>query len=280
MESNSERQVAVKTESGEALQIVPAHGTQLLESTSLLDIQAQERHKKGSPENHFIESNQPHTALISVLLVDDHALMREGLRQLLELEEDIKIVGEAVDGFDALDKIRQLHPNVVLMDISMPMIDGIAVTRQVTHEFPDIAVIMLTMYRQDAQMLQAMRNGARGYLLKSASSREVAQAIRTVQEGGIPIEPALTGAIVSEFRRLSDSTSANSPMNALSEKEVEIIRYVATGMSNKEIAEKLSYSEKTVKNYLSIVFQKLGMRDRTQVAIFALRQGLIPDGEF
>jgi len=214
-----------------------------------------------------------------VLLVDDHALMREGLRQLLELEQDLKVVGEAVDGFDALDKIRQLHPNIVLMDISMPMIDGLAVTRQVTHEFPDIAVLMLTMYRQGAQMLQAMRNGARGYLLKSASSREVAQAIRTVYEGGMLIEPGLTGAIVSEFRRLSDSTSANSSMNALSEKEVEIIRYVATGMSNKEIAEKLAYSEKTVKNYLSIIFQKLGMRDRTQVAIFALKQGLIPDQE-
>ncbi len=281
MESNQSggRNVAVKMESVEAPYVAPIHSTQFLESIPQSDIQIQEHHKKGSPGNHFIESNQPRTDLISVLLVDDHALMREGLRQLLELEQDLKVVGEAVDGFDALDKIRQLHPNIVLMDISMPMIDGLAVTRQVTHEFPDIAVLMLTMYRQGAQMLQAMRNGARGYLLKSASSREVAQAIRTVYEGGMLIEPGLTGAIVSEFRRLSDSTSANSSMNALSEKEVEIIRYVATGMSNKEIAEKLAYSEKTVKNYLSIIFQKLGMRDRTQVAIFALKQGLIPDQE-
>jgi len=201
--------------------------------------------------------------------------MREGLRQLLELEQDIRVVGEAVDGFEALDKIRQLRPEVVLMDISMPIVDGITLTQQITHEFPSVAVIMLTMYRQHEQMLQAMRNGARGYLLKSASSREVAQTIRKVHEGGVHIEPELTGAVVSEFRRLSGATAIGR--HTLSKKEIEIIRYVAAGMSNKEIGEKLAYSEKTVKNYLSIIFQKLGMRDRTQAAIFALRQGLLPD---
>ncbi len=222
-----------------------------------------------------ISQDEPRTTVISILLVDDHALMREGLRQLLELEQDIQVVGEAVDGFEALDKIRQLRPEVVLMDISMPIVDGITLTQQITHEFPSVAVIMLTMYRQHEQMLQAMRNGARGYLLKSASSREVAQTIRKVHEGGVHIEPELTGAIVGEFRRLSDATTIGR--HTLSKKEIEIIRYVAAGMSNKEIGEKLAYSEKTVKNYLSIIFQKLGMRDRTQAAIFALRQGLLPD---
>ncbi len=222
-----------------------------------------------------ISQDEPRTTVISILLVDDHALMREGLRQLLELEQDIRVVGEAVDGFEALDKIRQLRPEVVLMDISMPIVDGITLTQQITHEFPSVAVIMLTMYRQHEQMLQAMRNGARGYLLKSASSREVAQTIRKVHEGGVHIEPELTGAVVSEFRRLSGATAIGR--HTLSKKEIEIIRYVAAGMSNKEIGEKLAYSEKTVKNYLSIIFQKLGMRDRTQAAIFALRQGLLPD---
>jgi DNA-binding NarL/FixJ family response regulator len=220
---------------------------------------------------------QQKTAVISVLLVDDHALMREGLKQLLELEEDIHVVSEAVDGFDALYKIRQLRPEVVLLDIRMPMIDGIAVTRQITHEFPSIAVIILTISPDHQQMLQAMRNGARGYLLKSVSSQELTQAIRTVHQGGVLIEPELTGAIVREFRRLSNSTQTY--VNALSGRDIEILRYVAAGMSNKEIAVKLSYSEKTVKNYLSLIFQKLGIRDRTQAAIFALRQGFLPDDE-
>lgn len=217
------------------------------------------------------------TSVVSVLLVDDHALMREGLRQLLELEDDIRIVGEAVDGFDALQRMRQLRPDVVLMDIRMPMLDGIAVTRQLAHEFPSVAVIMLTMHREHQQMLQAMKNGAKGYLLKSASSQEVTQAIRTVHNGGMLIEPDMTGAIVREFRRLSNVNASGSSLDALSERDIEILRYVATGMSNKEIARQLSYSEKTVKNYLSVIFQKLGIRDRTQAAIFALRNGLLPD---
>ncbi|MFL5663555.1 MAG: response regulator, partial [Ktedonobacteraceae bacterium] len=185
-----------------------------------------------------ISPNQKSTTVISVLLVDDHALMREGLRQLLELEEDIRVIGEAVDGFDALYKIRKLQPDVVLMDIRMPMLDGIAVTRQVTHEFPGIAVIMLTMSGDQQQMLQAMKNGARGYLLKSASSQEVMQAIRIVHKGGMLIEPGLTCAIVHEIRRLSGSAPANQLNSVLSEKDIEILRYVAAGMSNKEIAEK------------------------------------------
>ncbi len=219
-------------------------------------------------------------ATIRLLLVDDHALMREGLRRLLELEEDIQVVAEAVDGLDALQQARSLMPDVVLMDISMPSIDGIAVMRQLYEEFPSIAVIILTMFRQQQYILQAMRGGARGYLLKSASSQEVAQAIRKVYEGGTFIGSELTGEIVSEYRRLSDAATARPSIHALTEKEIEIIRGVATGMSNREIADKLAYSEKTVKNYLSIIFQKLGIRDRTQAAIFALRQGLIPQEEW
>ncbi len=223
------------------------------------------------------------TAVVSILLVDDHALMREGLRQLLECEQDMRVVAEAINGLDAMQQVRRLRPDVVLMDISMPVVDGLAVTRQITNEYPSTAVIMLTMFRQQQQVLHAMRNGARGYLLKSASSQEVIQAIRKVHEGGMLIEPEVTGALVSEYRRLSDLSTDGSSLHPsarnLTAREVEIVRYVATGMSNKEIAGKLVYSEKTVKNYLSIIFQKLGIRDRTQAAIFAFRQGLIPEEE-
>jgi DNA-binding NarL/FixJ family response regulator len=217
---------------------------------------------------------------ISILLVDDHALMREGLRQLLSLEADLHVVDEAVNGFEAVQKVRQLQPDVVLMDISMPVVDGIAVTQQITREFPAIAVIMLTMHRQDQQVLQAITSGARGYLLKTASSQELARTIRRVHAGEVQIEPELTGTIVSEFRRLSHLSTQGSSLTELAEKEIDILRCVAMGLSNKEIAEQLAYSEKTVKNYLSVIFQKLGIRDRTQAAIFAFRHGLIPLDEW
>jgi len=233
-----------------------------------------------SQSKQYQNKTQRKTAVVSVLLVDDHALLREGLRQLLELEEDIRVVGEAVDGFDALQKVRQLRPDVVLMDIRMPMLDGIAVTRQLAHEFPSLSVIILTVHREQQQVLHAMKNGAKGYLLKSASSQEVANAIRSVHNGDMLIEPGMTGAIVRELCRLSSTNTNGQSLDTLSEKEIEILRYVATGMSNKEIATQLSYSEKTVKNYLSVIFQKLGIRDRTQAAIFAFRNGILPDEEY
>ena len=227
-----------------------------------------------------VHTDATQVATIRILLVDDHALMREGLRQLLSLESGLQVVDEAVDGFEAIQKVRRLQPDVVLMDISMPVVDGIAVTHQITHEFPAMAVIMLTMHRQDQQVLQAIKSGARGYLLKTASSQELAQTIRHVYAGHIQIEPELTGTIVNEFRRLSSLSSESSSLTELSEKEVDILRCLAMGLSNKEIAEQLAYSEKTVKNYLSVIFQKLGIRDRTQAAIFAFRHGLIPADEW
>lgn len=256
--------------------------TMIATATSTSDIETLTTHDIDNKNRVAVPpiADQQKTTVVSVLLVDDHTLMREGLGQLLELEDDIHVVGEAADGFDALQKIRRPHtvlPDVVLMDIRMPMLDGIAVTRQISHEFPSIAVIILTMFRDHQQVLLAMKNGAKGYLLKNASSREVVQAIRAVHDGGMYIETSMTGAIEHEFRRLSNANASSQSMDALSEKEVEILRYVATGMSNKEISEQLCYSEKTVKNYLSVIFQKLGIRDRTQAAIFALRHGILPD---
>lgn len=216
-------------------------------------------------------------ATISVLLVDDHALMREGLRQLLDLETDMRVIDEAVDGFDAIRKIRNLQPDVVLMDIHMPALNGLAVTRQMMEELPTLSIIVLTMHREQQQVVQAISSGAKGYLLKTASSQEVAQAIRMVSQGNVYFEPSLTHTIVSEFRRLAETPLDSSHHNVLTDREIKILRCVAAGMSNKEIADQLAYAEKTVKNYLSVIFQKLGLRDRTQAAIFALRQGFLPE---
>lgn len=224
-------------------------------------------------------SSTKHTCLINVLIVDDHALIREGLRQLFTLEEHIHVVGEAANGFEALEKIHRLSPDVVLLDIHLPVVDGIAVTRQITHQFPNVAVIILTVHRQNQQIVDAIRNGARGYLLKNSSAHEVAEAIKIVHQGGTVVSPVLTEAIVNELRRQPEQGTSGHSLAQLSEKELEIVRYLASGLSNKEIASRLSYSEKTVKNYLSVIFQKLHLRDRTQVAIFALRQGLLPEEE-
>ncbi len=229
-------------------------------------------------EEHEHITHASHTTTISVLLVDDHALMREGLRQLFTLEKDIQVIGEATNGSEALLMIQCLSPNVVLLDSHIPVVDSIAVTRQITHDFPDVAVIMLAMHHDQLHMLQALKSGARGYLFKNTSISEVTQAIRKVHAGGMLVEPGMTEAIVSELRRLSESSKRGQHiLDLLTEKELEIVRYIAAGMSNKEIANKLVYSEKTVKNYLSIIFQKLNIRDRTQAAILALRQGVLPE---
>lgn len=236
------------------------------------------------PGNKTRTSGNRHSSqAITVLIVDDHTLIREGLRQLFALENDIEVIGDAANASEALSKIRRLHPDVVLMDIHMPLQDGIWATKQITQEFPNSAVIMLTMHCQHQQVIEAMKNGARGYLLKSASVHDIARAIRAAYTGEIIVAPEMMGAIVNEVRRGSNRAGASieeaghATISALTEKELEIIRYLATGMSNKEIAETLAYSEKTVKNYLSIIYQKLHLRDRTQVAIFALRHGLLPD---
>ncbi len=217
------------------------------------------------------------THTISVLLADDHRLMREGLRQLLELEDDLCIVDEATNGAEAIQKVRQLHPDIVLMDIRMPVLDGITVTQQLSGEFPDLGIIILTMHQQDQLMVQALKSGASGYLYKDASSQEVARAIRTVYAGQNYIASDKTRAIVNEVRRMSEQHNYTYTARMLTNKDLELLRYIAAGLSNREIAMKLSYSEKTVKNYLSALFQKLGVRDRTQAAIFAYRSGLIPE---
>lgn len=215
---------------------------------------------------------------IRVLLVDDHTLVRQGLRQLLEEEQDIEVVGEASDGAEVVDRVRELLPDVILMDINMPIVDGVAATRQVQRDFPDIGVIILSMYRQDQYVFEAVRAGARGYLLKSARASEVTAAIRAVAAGSALIDPTIAGNLLKEFQRLTPSAQSaqGNKLEQLTERETEILRLVSTGASNKEIANTVYLSEKTVKNYLSNIFKKLQLNDRVQAATYAVRQGITP----
>ncbi|MCS7001816.1 MAG: response regulator transcription factor [Dehalococcoidia bacterium] len=213
---------------------------------------------------------------IRVLLVDDHTLVRQGLRQLLEVEPDIEVVGEAADGAEVSARVAETRPDVILMDINMPVVDGVAATRQVLADFPDVGIIILTMYRQDQFVFEAVRAGARGYLLKNAKSSELVNAIRAVAAGAALIDPVIAGNLLKEFQRLAPASGASpgSRLEQLTERETEILRLVATGASNKAIANAVCLSEKTVKNYLSTIFKKLQINDRVQAATYAVRQGI------
>jgi len=211
---------------------------------------------------------------ISIVLADDHVLFRQALRQLLELERDFHIVAEAGDGQAAVNLVHQHRPDVVLLDISMPHLDGIAATAELREHYPTLGIIVLTMYAEDSHIIRAIRSGANGYILKNSESRKVIDAIRSVARGESIIEPYLVAKLLTEFRRMSDSSQPGN-VAGLTEREIELLRLVAGGFSNKEIAVELDLAESTVKNRLSILFQKLDVKDRTQAAIYAMSHGLI-----
>jgi len=215
---------------------------------------------------------------IRVLLADDHSLFRQGLRKLLELEDEIFIVGEASDGREVVALAQELQPDVILMDIKMPFTDGATAAETVLKDNPNTGVITLTMYDDEAHLQAALQAGVRGYLLKTTDSREVAAAIRAVAQGASLIDPAMTTKMLSQYRRLSQG-GAREGGPWLTEKENAVLRLLGGGYSNKEIARELSYSESTVKNRLSVIFEKIGVQDRTQAAIYALTQGLLQSEE-
>ncbi len=218
--------------------------------------------------------------MIRVLLADDHQLFRQGLRQLLEMEPDIEVVGEVSDGLQVLEAVEKYSPDVVLMDISMPTVDGVAATRELVRSRPDIGVIILTMYKEDAYVFQAIRAGARGYLLKSASSEEVVEAMRAVYRGASLLDPMMTTKVLKEFRRLSETVGADDGLGGLTDTEIKILKLVAAGLSNKDIARELNFAESTVKNKLSVLFEKINVQDRTQAAIYAITHGIMPDWRY
>jgi DNA-binding NarL/FixJ family response regulator len=214
---------------------------------------------------------------IRVLVVDDQRLMREGLRTLMELEADLEVTGEAGDGQAGLDAYAGLEPDVVLMDLRMPGMDGVEATRRMRERWPAARVIILTTFDDDASVFEGLRAGALGYLLKDVSGHDLAEAVRTVAGGGALIQPSVARRVLAEFARLAPP--ARPPDAGLaepfSEREREIVRLLAAGLSNREIGERLCLAEGTVKNYVTTILQKLGARDRTQAALRARELGAI-----
>ena len=214
---------------------------------------------------------------IRLMIVDDQKLMRQGLKTLLELEGGFEIVAEAGDGQAALDAYAELQPDVALMDIRMSGMDGVEATRRLRQQWPDARVIILTTFNDDEYVFEALRVGALGYLLKDLSGQELANAVRTVAGGGALIDPSVARKVVAEFARL---TPPARPMNdglpdPLTERELDVLRLLAQGLSNREIGNKLSLTEGTVKNYVTNVLQKIGARDRTQAALRGRELGLM-----
>lgn len=211
---------------------------------------------------------------VSVVLVDDHVLFRQALRHLLETEQDIRVVAEGSDGSTVEALVAEHAPDVVVIDISMPAIDGITATQILREKYPNLGIIVLTMFAEDSQVIRAIRAGADGYLLKNIESSKVVDAIRSVARGESVVDPELASKVLNEFRRLSDVDGYNN-IAGLTEREISLLQLVASGMSNKEIAGELGLAESTVKNRLSILFQKLDVKDRTQAAIYAMTHGLV-----
>lgn len=216
---------------------------------------------------------------IRVLLVDDQLLFREGLATLLSVRPELEVVGEATNGLEALEKAAALRPQVVLMDLRMPVLGGVEATKRLRAAYPQVRVVALTTFDDDEGVFEVLRAGAVGYLLKDVSADKLVEAIQAVARGESFLQPSVASKVVAEFSRLAEVRSpapiAEPPVEALSEREVQVLRLLAVGASNKEIASALHIAEGTVKNHLTNILGKLGVRDRTQAALQAKALGLI-----
>lgn len=218
---------------------------------------------------------------IRILIADDQQLMLEGLETILELEPGLEVVGLAKNGREAVALAEKLQPDVILMDVRMPELDGVEATRLIKERWPHLQVIILTTYDHDEYVFRALSHGAAGYLLKDLQARQLVEAIRRVQAGETFISPQVAAKVVAELARLRGGKKEprDEGLEELTEREAEVLRLVAQGYSNKEIASRLYLTEGTVKNYISSIYGKLGTSNRVQAVLYAHRRGLVPPGD-
>jgi|SRR5690625_104182 len=222
---------------------------------------------------------------INIVLIDDHKLFREGVKRILEFEPSFKVVAEGGDGTEAEQLVKEYQPDVVLMDINMPGMNGVQATAKLVDKFPDVNVIILSIHDDESYVSHALKTGAQGYLLKEMDSDSLIDAIKVVSEGGSYLHPKITHNLVQEYRRLAQGNGSTilqkkdlqfiKPLHVLTKRECEVLQLLAEGKSNRVISEKLEISEKTVKNHVSNILQKMGVKDRTQAVVTAIRKGWV-----
>jgi NarL family two-component system response regulator LiaR len=210
---------------------------------------------------------------VGILIVDDHTLFRTGIRKMLEAEADMRVVGEAATGREALEQARQLVPDVILMDVKMPDLDGIEATRRLCREMPHVGVIFCTMFEDDEFVFAGLQAGGRGYILKDADPDTVLRAIRAVANGESLLGPTIAEKVMRQFSALPGKQTP--VFDDLTPRELEVLTLIAEGLGNREIAQELVISEKTVKNHINNIFSKLHVNDRSQAILYAIRKGLV-----